>query len=374
MLPAPDGPATYNRAGNPIANDLLVVYGAGRMALEGRAADAYDLEALSAVQRAVAGGPVGGLPWPYPPTFLLAAAPLAALPWPAAIALWSLLNVGALALVARLWLRRARALSAGAAAGAGLLAALLFPAAAHSLMAGQNGALFAALLGGGLLALERRPVLAGLLFALAAAKPQLGLLLPLALLAGGHVRAFVAAAVGVLALAAAALALFGAEAWPGFFEALGAAGGHAASGTAPPEKMVTVLAAATLAGAPSSLAWLLQAGAIFGVAIWVWRLWRSPRPLPDKACLLLLLSPLATPYAFYTDMAVLLLPALWLLCRRPATNGRTGLAAALWFGSGGLFALGLLAGWQLWPIALLLAALAWPATQETATDGRDRCN
>ena len=59
--------------------------------------------------------------------------------------------------------------------------AIAFPPVFLCLMQGQTGLLAAALLGGGLLALRPRPVLAGVLFGLLTVKPQLGLLLPFAL-------------------------------------------------------------------------------------------------------------------------------------------------------------------------------------------------
>ncbi len=325
-------------------------YGAGLLALAGRAADAYAPEALARVQGDVAGGPVAGLPFPYPPIALFPAAALALIDWPVAIVAWSILGIAALFAAGRLL----------APSPVALAAALLLPAAAHALMAGQNGALIAALIGGGLLLLDRRPLLAGLLIGLAAFKPQLGLLLPVALLAGGHRQAFAAAAATVAVTALAALAVFGPASWSGFLAALADAGGHAASGAAPPEKMVSVLSAARLAGLGAGAAWGLQGLAALAALFATVRLWRGPRALADKAALTLLLAPLATPYAFYTDMAILLFPVLRLWQMRDESAVALPLAAALWLGSGLLFALGLLAGWQLWPPALLAALLAWP--------------
>ncbi len=54
---------------------------------------------------------------------------------------------------------------------------------------GQNSTWTAALSGSGLSLLERRPLLAGGLLGLLIYKPQLGLLIPVALLAGRHWRA-----------------------------------------------------------------------------------------------------------------------------------------------------------------------------------------
>ena len=71
--------------------------------------------------------------------------------------------------------RRLAAFSAGAAA---FLVALGFPAALWNVTAGQNGFLTAALIGGTLGLLERRPALAGVCLGLLTYKPQFGLLFP----------------------------------------------------------------------------------------------------------------------------------------------------------------------------------------------------
>ena len=64
-----------------------------------------------------------------------------------------------------------------------LFLALGFPAALWNITAGQNGFLTAALIGGTLGLLERRPALAGICLGLLTYKPQFGLLFPLVLIA-----------------------------------------------------------------------------------------------------------------------------------------------------------------------------------------------
>src|SRR5690606_32081673 len=66
-----------------------------------------------------------------------------------------------------------------------LLLAVAFPAVLINFGHGQNGFLSAALFGAALVVLPRRPVLAGLLFAALAYKPQFGIAIPFALLAAG---------------------------------------------------------------------------------------------------------------------------------------------------------------------------------------------
>src|SRR5213595_2591873 len=69
-------------AGRPIGTDFANVYAAGKLALAGEPAQAYDFPAHHVMQKALSGRediPYYG--WHYPPTFLLVAAALAALPY-----------------------------------------------------------------------------------------------------------------------------------------------------------------------------------------------------------------------------------------------------------------------------------------------------
>src|SRR6185295_1703313 len=88
---------------------------------------------------------------------------------------------------------------------AGILLALGFPATLWNLTAGQNGFLTAALIGGTLTLMERRPTLAGICLGLLTYKPHFGLLFPVALIAAGQWRVIAFAAATALALAAASL-------------------------------------------------------------------------------------------------------------------------------------------------------------------------
>ena len=97
-----------------------------------------------------------------------------------------------------------------------LLLGLGFPAVLLTVTHGQNAFLTAGLLSWGLLLLPAQPVAAGVLIGALAFKPQLALLLPVALIAGGNWRAIVAASLTVLGLSAATVILFGAEIWRDF--------------------------------------------------------------------------------------------------------------------------------------------------------------
>ena len=96
-----------------------------------------------------------------------------------------------------------------------LLLALAFPAVLINVGHGQNGFLTAALLGGALV-IRSAANPAGILIGLLVYKPQFGLMIPLALVAGGHWRTFAAAAATVAALTLVTTLAFGPEVWPAF--------------------------------------------------------------------------------------------------------------------------------------------------------------
>ena len=92
------------------------------------------------------------------------------------------------------------------------------PGVAICVFFGQNGFYTAALLIGGLLSRDRRPVLAGVLFGILSVKPQIGLLLPVILLLERRWVTIVSAAVTVAVLVAATAMLFGWNVWLEFWQ------------------------------------------------------------------------------------------------------------------------------------------------------------
>jgi hypothetical protein len=144
------------------------------------------------------GDTIQGRYWAYPPHFILFLRPLSALSYGAAFVVWNVVSLVFFAAVVWATFGRSWRLVGFTA---------LAPAALFCLWLGQTGLIMAALLVGGIGWLWRRPVLAGILLGLLTCKPPLGLLVPFALVAGGHWRAFVSACLtaGVLILASLAL-------------------------------------------------------------------------------------------------------------------------------------------------------------------------
>src|SRR3954454_2649962 len=197
--------------GHAIATDFANVWAGGRQVLDGNAAAAYDVVVHKAAEVAAVGHPFDGhYPWVYPPTFLFAATLLALLPYVQAHVAWTLLT----------FLLYAAAIRSIIGDRIGLLLASVFPGILANSMVGQNGFVTAALFGGALIFMERRPLLAGCLIGLLSFKPHLGILVPLVLVAGGHWRVIGAATSVVLLLFAASTLAFGIDAWEAFLQAL----------------------------------------------------------------------------------------------------------------------------------------------------------
>src|SRR6185503_9684370 len=157
-----------------------------------------------------------------------------------------------------------------------------------------------------LVVLDARPVLAGVLFGLIAYKPQFGLLIPLALIAGGRWRAFVAAALTVGALALATFIAFGPDVWLAFIASApltrvevleqGGTGWH---------KIQSVFAMVRMWGGGVPLAYWVQGAVTAMLAAALALLWRSRAAYPLKAGALAIAAIVATPYSLDYDFAVL---------------------------------------------------------------------
>lgn len=186
----------------PFGEDFLNFWSAARLAISGRATLIYDLRLFHDFQQAVVGGPIDLYHYSYPPVMLLLTAPIGLLPYEAGWLVW---QVGG-------WLAFALAVRRVAPSNWFLLA-LAPPAILINAIGGQNGCWIAAVLGWGLILLERRPMLAGAILALLVVKPQLAWLVPLALLAGREYRAVAALCLTAVLLIMLSLVIFGVDLW-----------------------------------------------------------------------------------------------------------------------------------------------------------------
>lgn len=301
--------------GRPLGTDFSSFYAAGTLALDGRPEAVYDPGQHFTREQALFGQDTQFYSFLYPPFFLIVAAALALLPYGTALALWQattlLIYLGTIrGIVIAAWPRRrdrdASDQRTDRPIGMALLLAAAFPAVFVNLGHGQNGFLTAALLGGALLVLERRPILAGILLGLLAYKPQFGLMIPLALVAAGHWRAVAAAAATVVLLGLATLLAFGLPVWDAFLASTKFSRTILLeAGDVGWFKLQSAFAWIRMWGGSIDLAYAVQAAVTSAVGIALAWLWRTAASYPLKAAALCIAAILATPFGLDYDMMVL---------------------------------------------------------------------
>ena len=315
-----------DRFGRPLGTDFSNVYAAGTYVLDGHPAAPFDPARQYAREQAIFGQATSFYGWHYPPFFLGLAAALALLPYWLALIVWQGVTLGLY-----LWSMRS---IAGTRDPLWLLLALAFPAVFINLGQAHNGFLTAALFGAGLVQLDKRPWLAGILFGLLAYKPQFGLLIPLVLMASGRWRVFIAAAGTVALLALAVTLAFGTQVWSAFLASThftridvleqGGTGWF---------KIQSVFSWVRMWGGGVTLAYFAQGAVTLAIAATLVWLWRSRAAFALKAAALIIGCLLATPYSLDYDL-MLLAPAIAFIAADGAARGfgayeKTTLAA-LW--------------------------------------------
>jgi hypothetical protein len=282
--------------GKPIGTDFSQVWVAGRSVLAGDPQAPFDPKRHERAQHRVFGPSAFFYGWHYPPYFLAIAAAAALMPYLLALLVWQ----GATLLFYVATIRR---IVPGTTA---TICALAFPAVYVNLGHGHNGFLTAGLMGAGLLSLPRRQWLAGVVFALVAYKPQFGLVIPVALLAGGYWRAIAAASLTVLAMTLATIAAFGWATWVAFARSLPFTRTVVLeNGDTGWAKIQSVFSAVRMWGGSVATAYALQAvvsALVLAALFWIWRRngdWRL------RSAALLPASLLTTPYCLDYDMMLL---------------------------------------------------------------------
>ncbi len=330
-------PLLAPRVSEPLAGDFPLFYAASYLALAGEPAAVYQHPRLGAVEKTLTG--TGPHPWPYPPMGLLVVLPLALLPYLAALGGWLAVTLSAYLLVLR---RTSQNLCI-------LLWGLAFFGTFENFYFGQNGFLSAALMGGGLLLLDRRPFLGGAVLGLLCYKPQMLLLVPLALLAGRRWRSLggVLASAGCLALAS--LLVFGRDTWSSFGSHIPQTLNTLAMVSTWFYKMPTIFASARLAGYSPKVAWLFHGLGMLTVSAAIVWLWSRPTSRALRAAVLVLGVLMFTPHLWYYDLPLLAVALAWLYREGQAQGWLPG---ELWM---------LLAAWLLPLVSFALAVdYHWP--------------
>ncbi|MET0222479.1 MAG: glycosyltransferase family 87 protein [Tardiphaga sp.] len=288
----------WSADGLGIPTDFVNVWAAGKLALQGHPALAWDWDIQRQVEIDVLkqDWPGGYFAWHYPPPFLFVAALLAQFPYSVAFIGWVYASFVLYLIVMRAIVGR----PFGFALAAG------FPIVFSNALVGQNGCLTAALVGGTLYLLPVRPVLAGICLGLLTYKPQYGFLFPIVLIAAQRWTTFVSAAITAVALAGFSALAFGIESWQAFFHWLPHfSQAFLVEGRATWWKLQSLYSLVRYLGGSETLGWTFQWVLTAAVAVVLVLLWRSPVRYGLKAAALAVGTLLTTPYLFMYDIMVL---------------------------------------------------------------------
>ncbi len=308
-----DGQVPADFANRDFANYWL----SGRLALSG------DLAALgaqsdhqAALEAAFGLSDLEPRNWSYPPHFLLLTWPLGWLSYPAAYAVFMTVTGGWF--IWAVWAFVHRSVPGDTRAVFVVTIVLLIPFFCLQFLAGQNGFLFGAAMLQGLFWRKSRPIAAGLMFSVLTMKPQLGLLLPVLLLAERRFAAIVWTVVFTGVLTGLSAWVFGFSAWMSFVHITMPYQQYVAThwGGLFLHMMPTWFAAFRAAGMEYGSALALHA--CVGLALVLAALHAISRA-PDEMArsrLLLAATFVLTPYAFNYDLGALLALAGLELARR----------------------------------------------------------
>jgi hypothetical protein len=310
---------TAGRMTGPPRGDFFALWSVARFVFEHPAVEAYDPAALKSAQLALGMDPGTNYPFPYPPSFLLVLAPMGLLPY-----LTAYVVAMAITLALYVW-----ATVGSRSRWPMVLAALVAPTTTITLIAGQAAFVAAALLAGGFRLAATRPIAAGILFGLATYKPQMGMLVPVALIAARQWRTIAAAGATVVVLVVVTGGVFGPAIWPAWAaNIIQYSGQFAAESSAIAYLMPTIAQAAMQLGAASAAAHAAQFAAALVAAGVVWRCFRKPPDNTDTgqlaAAALFVATFLATPHAFVYDMPIVATAVIWFIAERHRSGDAFG--------------------------------------------------
>lgn len=290
--------------GKSLNTDFSVFWAAARLGWAGEWTAAFDYPTLTRLRELPPEYAESRMYWLYPPTFHLVLAPLGALDFATA---WAVFSGGSLALMGwALW-----PLARGVPGAWALV--MGSPVAWVCFVTGQNTALLAALFLTALSALERRRwLVAGLCFAGMTIKPQLGLMIPIALAAAGHWRVIGWAGLGTLAMVGVTLVVPGPAYWPAMLAAQGDISAALGAGQFAEALMIGWYTSLSHLGLDRGLALWMQGGATLACAVAVAWTWARPVDPSLKAAVLCFCLPMATPYAHYYEWMFPVLGAMFL--------------------------------------------------------------
>jgi hypothetical protein len=317
-----------------VDTDFVNYWMGATLALRGEHADLFTQQGYMLRLEEVFGPHPQDRAWSYPPHILLPLLPFGFLPYETALVLF-LLSTFALFVAGAEALRR----SAAPDADRIVVFAAIVAYAGVNAVSGQNGYLTGALLLFGLAFRGRRPVLAGLAFALLTIKPQLGILVPVLLLIERDWRTILWSGLFTAAFITLSVALLGTGVWHTYLTVTAAEQRDVLTSWTGPflYMMPTAFTAVRSLGFDPSLAAVVQWPVSIAAALLATWLFVRDRSRLGRSFALLCATFLVSPYGFDYDM------------------GALAVAAALMIASGK--GIGRLSSVALIPVALLPATV-----------------
>ena len=317
-----------------VGRDFLNTWMGGRSLFFGGPAPWFDYHVYNQALQHMFGPSYPEVYWSYPPDMVLLVWPFGLMPYVMAYIAWCVIGIALYLLASSIVIPRDRMLFLAAA-----------PGIAVCTFFGQNGFYTAALLIGGLYSLDRRPILAGILFGILTVKPQLGLLLPVVLLLERRWLTIASAVITAAVLVGLTGMLFGWNAWVEFWHKIVPQQVYLTetSGGLLYAMVGTLFYAARMLFVPLKAAWAIQyaTSALCLVAV-VWTYWKR-RDRDLSFALLITATFLFTPYILNYDMVVFGFVVAVLRDRADNTAYDHKLYIAVW-------AL---------PVAMMIAAFFW---------------
>lgn len=312
-------------SGHALGRDFINKWAAAVLVLEGKVATIFDVAGFHGFQETILGLQFPLHLWSYPPTALLFVWPVGYLPYIAAYVLWTGLGLLLYMLaVSRLGLPRGV-----------VLYLVLAPSSFVNAIAGQTGFFAAACLIAGLATVTRRPILAGVFFGLLSFKPQLGILVPIALVAARMWPTFAAAALTTVLLALTSILVFGIDSWTAYLtQNYRVTSMFLEQGTGMfMQMMPSIFMSGRLLGFGVEVAYWAQAVVSAGLAVGTFVVFRKWGFQPLSVAFLLIAAVMVTPYAHNYDMtltsaAVILLS--WHIGTKEPLIGERSFLALLW--------------------------------------------
>lgn len=312
-----------DRTDKPLGYDFIAFYSASKIALGPDPTAVFDQMTMFRTEHALIPADRGLFPWNYPPQYLLVVLPLSLLPYVASFFTWTLFGFALyLAMIYRFAPSRLT-----------LLVVCAYPAVFWNLTHGQNGLLLAALFGGAMLFLEKRPLLAGILIGLMSFKPHMGLLIPIALICQRQWIPFASAAVTTVLFAVVSTAVFGIDSWAAWWKSLEAIRTYVEIGANPLPRMTSMFTALLLLGVDVALAYAVQIVLALGVAGCVAWVWLRAAAYEMRVAVLVAGTPMVTPYVFDYDLAMQAIPIaliVWDGMRRGWLRGEREILILAW--------------------------------------------